>query len=142
MASPLVRRTVGVLSTLLVTAAAVVGLSGPAHAEDGYQYWHYFHLDGDAWAFAETGPADFVPEDGAVEGFRFGTSTMSQPIEPRADLAEVDFDGVCAGTEAADGEKRVAVVLDFGSDEDATVRRVAFAVKGPKSRRMVSVLAD
>ena len=117
MASPLVRRTAGFLSALLLAAAAVVGLAGPAQAEDGFQYWHYSHLQDGAWAFAETGPADFTPEDGAVEGYRFGTSTMSQPIEPRADLEEVNFDTVCAGTEAAEGEKRVAIVLDYGTDD-------------------------
>lgn len=117
MASQILRRIAGALSALLVTVVAVIGLAAPAHAETGYQYWHYFHLDGDTWAFSEVGPADFVPEDGDVEGFRFGTSTMSQPITPRADLAEVDFETVCGSTEAADGEKRVAIVLDFGTDE-------------------------
>lgn len=119
MASQITRRVVGTLSALLVTVVSVTALASPAHAEEGFKYWHYFHLDGDAWAFADTGPADFVPEDGAVEGFRFGTSTLSQPIEPRADLSEVTFDAVCEGTEAAAGEKRVALLLDFGTEDGA-----------------------
>jgi hypothetical protein len=117
VATLLPRRIVGILSTLLVATAAVAGLAAPAHAEDGYQYWNYFHLEGDTWAFSQVGPADYQPKDGDVEGFRYGTSTESQGIEPRADLEEVNFDSVCADTEAADDEKRVAVVLDYGTDE-------------------------
>lgn len=116
MASP-TRRLVGATASLLVALVATVGISAPAHAEDGYRYWNYFHLEDGAWAFSQVGPAEYQPEDGAVEGFRFGTSTMSQGIEPRADLGEVDFDAVCAGTEAPAGEKRVAVLLDYGTDE-------------------------
>jgi hypothetical protein len=117
LASTLPRRVAGTISSLLLAAFTVAALAGPAHAEDGYRYWHYFHLEGDTWTFSEVGAADYTPEDGTVEGFRFGTSTMSQPIEPRADLGEVDFDTVCADTEAADDEKRVAVLIDYGVDE-------------------------
>jgi hypothetical protein len=117
LASTLPRRVAGTISSLLLAAFAVAALAGPAHAEDGYRYWHYFHLEGSTWAFSEVGASDYTPEDGAVEGFRFGTSTMAQPIEPRADLDEVDFDTVCADTEAAEGEKRVAVLVDYGVEE-------------------------
>jgi hypothetical protein len=117
LASTLPRRIAGTISSLLLAAFAVAALAGPAHAEDGYRYWHYFHLEGNTWTFSEVGAAEHRPEDGAVEGFRFGTSTMAQPIEPRADLDEVSFDTVCADTDAADGEKRVAVVVDYGTDE-------------------------
>ena len=124
-ASPSIARR-AVLRTLLalvvpVLAAAglVLTTSAPAHAEAGYRYWNYAHLQGQEWVFADTGPGDFTPEDGAVEGWRYGTSTVSQGIFPRADLAEVSFDSVCEGAEAADGEKRVAVLVDFGTEEDA-----------------------
>jgi hypothetical protein len=118
LATSLSRRVVGALSTLLVATVTVAGLASPAHAEDGYRYWNYFHLEGDTWTFSEVGPADYQPEEGDVEGFRFGTSTVSQGIEPRADLAEVNFDTICAETEAGADEKRVAVVLDYGAPED------------------------
>ena len=118
MARQILHRTARALFAVLVATTASVALASPAQAEDGYQYWHYVHLQDGAWAMAETGPADHVAEDGDVEGFRFGTSTMSQPIQPRTD-DEVTFEAVCEGTEAAEGEKRVAVVLDFGTDEDA-----------------------
>jgi len=117
LATLTVRRIVGVISSLLLATVALAGLAGPAQAEEGFQYWNYFHLENDAWAFSEVGPAEYQPEDGSVEGFRFGTSTVSQGIEPRADLAEVNFDSVCADSDAAEGEKRVAVVLDYGTEE-------------------------
>ena len=114
MATLIRRRVVGILSALFVATVSVTALAVPAHAEDGYQYWNYFHLQGNAWAFSKVGPADYKPKDGDVEGFRYGTSTPAKGIEPRADLAKVSFDTVCGDTKAASGEKRVAVVLDFG----------------------------
>lgn len=111
-----IRRTISIL--LLALLALLVGAS-PSSAEDGYRYWNYSHLDGDAFVFAETGPAEFVPEDGAVEGWRFGTSTVSDGIEPRADLTEVSFDTVCGDSDAAADQKRVAVVIDYGTEADA-----------------------
>ena len=116
------RSLVALISTslsLFISLATVVALAAPAHAEDGYRYWNYSHLEGDTFEFAQTGPADFTPEDGAVEGWRFGTSTVSTGLEPRADLAEVSFDTVCRGTEAGAGQKRVALLIDYGVDADA-----------------------
>ncbi|HEU4511575.1 MAG TPA: SCO2322 family protein [Nocardioidaceae bacterium] len=114
MATLLPRRVVGAIITFFLAAVSVSAFAAPAHAEEGYQYWNYFHLEGDTWAFSQVGPADYQPKDGDVEGFRYGTSTTSQGIEPRADLSEVDFDAVCGDTEAAEGEKRVAVLVDYG----------------------------
>ncbi len=113
------RTLIALLLPLLAAAGLVLTTSAPAHAEAGYRYWNYAHLQGEEWAFADTGPGDFTPEDGAVEGWRYGTSTVSQGIYPRADLAEVSFDTVCEGAEAGDGEKRVAVLVDFGTEADA-----------------------
>ncbi len=116
MATLLPRRVVGFFSAFFVATATLAGLALPAHAAEGYQYWNYFHLQDDKWGFAQVGPAEYKPADGDVEGFRYGTSTASQGIEPRADLAKVDFDTVCADTDAAEGEKRVAVLLDYGTE--------------------------
>ncbi len=115
MAVSSLRRTVGALFSLLLASLVVTGLAGTAHADDGYEYWNYFHAQDGAWQFSDKGPAQVKPEDGSVEGFRYGVSTVSQGIEPRADLAEVDFDAVCEGVKAGDGEKQVAVLLDFGT---------------------------
>lgn len=121
MANSPLRRTVGVLSSLLLATLFVTGFAGTAHAKDGYRYWNYFHLSGSAWEFSQVGAADYDPQDGDVEGYRFGTSTVSDMdgIPPRADLDEVTFDAICADEEAAAGEKRIAVVLDYGTEADA-----------------------
>jgi len=113
------RTLLALVVSTLAAAGLVLTTSAPAHAEDGYRYWNYAHLQGEEWTFADTGPGDFTPEDGDVEGWRYGTSTVSQGIFPRADLTEVSFDTVCEGAEAGDGEKRVAVLVDFGTEEDA-----------------------
>jgi hypothetical protein len=113
------RRVVGVLLTALLSSLAALASASPAHAEDGFRYWNYSHLEGDAFEFAQTGPGDFTPKDGDVEGWRFGTSTVSTGIEPRADLGEVNFETVCGDVEAGTGEKRVAVLVDYGVAADA-----------------------
>jgi hypothetical protein len=147
LATLLPRRVVGAVSSLLVATAAVAGLAGPAQAEDGFQYWNYFHLENDAWAFSEVGPEEYQPEDGAVEGFRYGTSTVSQGIEPRADLDEVGFDTVCADTAAAEGEKRVAVLVDYGVDEGDGAppeprAECAVVADGASSQQVLDEVAD
>lgn len=119
MANSPLRRTVGVLSSLLLAALFVSGFAGAAHAKEGYRYWNYFHLTGQTWEFSQVGAGDYDPQDGDVEAYRFGTSTASQGITPRADLDEVTFDAICADEEAAAGEKRVAVVLDYGTTADS-----------------------
>lgn len=113
------RRPLGALVCLLLAAAVLLGTAGSASSVDGYRYWNYFHLQTGSWEFSQVGPAEFQPEDGAVEGYRFGTSTTAEGIPPRADLAEVNFDSICGGTQAGNGEKLVAVVLDYGTEADA-----------------------
>ena len=113
------RRVVGVLLTALLSVSAVLAGAGPSYAEDGFRYWNYSHLKGDTFEFAQTGPGDFTPKDGDVEGWRFGTSTVTTGIAPRADLATVNFDTVCGDFETATGEKRVAVLVDYGTAADA-----------------------
>jgi hypothetical protein len=113
------RPALAALIAVLASVFLVAGTAGSASAEDGYRYWNYSHLEGDTFAFAQTGPGDTTPKDGTVEGWRYGTSTTSQGVFPRADLTRVDFDTVCEGAEAADGQKRVAVLIDFGTEADA-----------------------
>jgi hypothetical protein len=119
--STILRRIAGTLSSLLVAAFVVTGFSGTAHAADGFKYWNYFHLDNDAWAFSQVGSSDYRPADGTVEGYRFGTTTSSDKdgLPPRADLSEVNFDTICGAEEAAAGQKRVGVVIDYGTEADA-----------------------
>lgn len=119
MATSVIRRTLGVFASLLLAGLIVSGYAGTAHAADGYKYWNYYHAKGTTWEFSQVGAGDFVPKDGAVEAYRFGTSTPKDTITPRVDLTEVGFGDICADEEAAAGEKRVGVLLDYGTEADA-----------------------
>nr|WP_037800191.1 SCO2322 family protein [Streptomyces ochraceiscleroticus] len=106
----------------MALAGAATGLAAaPAHAEE-YRYWSFWTADtathgGGGWTYATEGPSTARPADGGVAGFRFTVSADSaRAAKPRA---AADFDAVCGGTKAADGRKRVAVVLDFGTAADA-----------------------
>ncbi|MFE6893755.1 SCO2322 family protein [Streptomyces sp. NPDC057694] len=102
----------------LVLLAAVLGLSVAAPAQAaGYRYWSFWENDGGSWTYATMGPSQSTPSDGDVEGFRFAVSADSKDAtKPRG---AADFGAVCDGTAARDGKKRVAVVIDFGTAEDA-----------------------
>ncbi|HET9500477.1 MAG TPA: SCO2322 family protein [Marmoricola sp.] len=113
------RRTLGALCSLLIAFLVVAGSGGAAHAADGYRYWNYFHLQDGSWAFSQVGPGDYELKDGAVEGYRYGTSLTADGLPPRADLAKVSFDTVCEGTEAGADQIRVAVLIDYGTEADA-----------------------
>ncbi|HEU5045301.1 MAG TPA: SCO2322 family protein, partial [Nocardioidaceae bacterium] len=93
--------------------------AGAANAATGYRYWNYFHVQNGQYAFAKTGAGDYTPKNGAVEAYRYGTSTTSKGIPPRADLSKYDFAAICKGTKAASGQKRVAVIIDYGTKADA-----------------------
>ncbi|MFF7077666.1 SCO2322 family protein [Streptomyces lavendulae] len=107
------RTTAAVLLGLLLTLIA----ASPALAA-GYRYWSFWDGAGGTWAYATQGPSTARPADGTVLGFRFSVSkdAAAEAARPRA---AADFEAVCAGTAAADGKKRVALVLDFGVPEDA-----------------------
>jgi hypothetical protein len=114
------RRTAPLALTLLAplaAALALVGLAAPAQAQS-FRYWGYYTADGSGgdWGFAQVGPAEAVPADGAVEGWRYAVTGEASSRFPRA---EADFALLCAGVEAEEGSKRVGVVIDYGTDEDA-----------------------
>ena len=106
------RATVLFLATLLPLLAG----AGQAQAV-GYRYWSFWEQNGTAWTYATQGPSLVRPSDGDVQGFRFSVSTDSaDAAKPRG---TADFDTICAKTPAADGRKRVALVIDFGTPADA-----------------------
>lgn len=112
----------GTLSRLvLVTLAALALLVAPlgtgvARAEDGYRYWGYYQLTDGEWTFATEAPGATTVEDGALEGWRYAVSGMTSVRPPRATPT---FEEVCSKVRPVDGEKRVAVVIDPGTAEDA-----------------------
>ena len=99
---------------ILVTAAGAF-VAAPAQAA-AYRYWGYFHLTKGAWAFAQTGPAQVIPADGTVDGWRFAVADESSIRTPRATPT---FDALCAGTATKAGTKRVGLVIDYGRPADS-----------------------
>ncbi|MEU5098366.1 SCO2322 family protein [Streptomyces sp. NPDC020996] len=106
------RRLAVLLTTVLLTLAA----TGQARAT-GYRYWSFWESEAGRWTYATQGPATARPADGAVQGFRFAVSEDSgDAAKPRG---AASFSMICARTPAREGEKRVALVLDFGTAADA-----------------------
>ncbi|NED98318.1 hypothetical protein G1H11_23740 [Phytoactinopolyspora alkaliphila] len=105
------RMALAVLAAVLLPVA----VAGTAEA-DSYRFWGYYQWADGEWAFAPTGPADTTPEDGAIEGWRFAVGGESATRFPRT--GDV-FEEICGGAAAEDSEKRVAVVIDYGTPEDA-----------------------
>ncbi|MGJ3508981.1 SCO2322 family protein [Enemella sp. A6] len=106
------RRT---LLAALAAIAVLLGAAGTAQAEDGYRFWGYYTWTGQEWTFATVGAHENIPEDGSVEGWRYAVSGNT----PRLPRAKPDFDTICAGVPGEDGKKRIAVVIDYGTDSDA-----------------------
>ncbi|ALV35980.1 SCO2322 family protein [Streptomyces sp. CdTB01] len=106
------RRAVLVLTTLFLT----LGLAAPAGAT-GYRYWSFWTYDSGRWTYATQGPATARPSDGDVQGFRFAVSEDSgDAAKPRGTTS---FATICARTPAVRGEKRIALLIDFGTAKDA-----------------------
>lgn len=107
---------------LFLAGFTLVGTAGSASAaDDPARFWMYYSVVDDEFvAYLDKGVGATNPADGSVEAFRYGTSTEFPPhIAPRADVAEVSFEEVCGHVDAKDGQKRVAVVIDFGVEQDA-----------------------
>ena len=108
------------LVTLLLAGFVSIGTAPSAQAADVYRYWAYFTVKDGAFVAQQTGPAGADPKDGDIEGYRYAApANFEKPNLPRADLGEVTFDAVCGDKTAEAGQKRVAVLLDFGVDSDA-----------------------
>jgi hypothetical protein len=102
--------------TATIALVALAALPPAAQAQgDVFRFWGYYQWTDGAWAFAPVGPAEAAPAEGAIEGWRFAVAGA----EPRVPRADGDFELICGSTEAADGQKRVAVVIDFGSEADS-----------------------
>jgi hypothetical protein len=113
----LIARRSGAAALVCVVAALTLVLPAPAAQAAAYRYWGYYTWTDGAWTFAQTGPDQSEPADGSVEGWRFAVTTEAG--SPRVPRADGDFDAICAGTAAAEGRKRVAVVVDAGLPSDA-----------------------
>jgi hypothetical protein len=111
------------LLALLLSAFAgslVLGVAAPAQAADYYRSWTFFNVEDGKYVVSMVGVAGVTPADGSVEAYRYAApADFNKPNLPRLDLATITFDSVCADTAAVDGQKRVAVLVDFGVTEDS-----------------------
>ncbi|MFE6171802.1 SCO2322 family protein [Streptomyces sp. NPDC056464] len=110
------RALVRALAPLLAALVLVTGAAQAAQAT-GYRYWSFWERDSGTWTYATQGPSLARPSDRDVQGFRFAVSADSKDAAQPRGAAE--FAVICARTPAQDGEKRVALVIDFGSAADA-----------------------
>ena len=108
-------RAIAALAAALLALGTVLVAAAPASAE-AFRYWGYYSADGTAWAFAQAGPADAVPAEGSIEGWRFAVADETSTRYPRA---TPDFETLCGSATAEGGQKRVGVVIDYGTTEDA-----------------------
>lgn len=115
-ASSLPARWRAFLAVFLVVVWVTPLGAGVAHAEDGYRFWGYYQRIDNEWRFSEEGSGTYVPEDGGVEGWRHAVAGMNTQRPPRATPA---FNEICGKVRPQDGSKRVAVVVDPGTPEDA-----------------------
>jgi hypothetical protein len=106
-------RRLGALAVLIGLGLAVL-VPAAANAA-AYRYWGYYQLTGGTWTFATQGPDQTNPADGSVEGWRFAVGGEETSRFPRATPAFAD---ICGDSVADTGEKRVAVVIDYGRPAD------------------------
>ncbi|TCC51318.1 hypothetical protein E0H75_14475 [Kribbella capetownensis] len=109
------QRTLRLVLSLLAGLLLAGTVATSAQAEDGYRFWGYYQWTAGKWAFAQKGADVVVPADGAVEGWRFAVGGAA----PRMPRAAGDFEAICGKTPAETGKKRVALVVDPGTPEDA-----------------------
>jgi hypothetical protein len=109
-------RTVRLVLATLAGFLLAGTVATTAQAEDGYRFWGYYQWSSGQWAFSQKGSDAVVPADGAVEGWRYAVGGA----KPRVPRAAGDFDAICGKTPAETGKKRVALVVDPGTPEDAT----------------------
>lgn len=106
------------LALPMATAWTVSG--APIAQATMYRYWTYWWAQGSTWTFATAGPASALPEDGSVQGWRFGIAGLTGGAKkaPAVDPSDA-FARACATTPTQQGRKRVALVIDPGIPEHA-----------------------
>lgn len=114
-----------------LSALALAGVLGvvalPAEASTAYRYWSYWNAETSStqWQYSTEGSGTRIPADGAVEGWRFGIAGDAARIQPSV---LPDFASICAGVEAPQDGKRVALVIDPGTSEEAPEGQLPGAV--------------
>ena len=113
--SALARSTTSAALTA-AAVAVVVGLPASAAQATSYRYWSYWTGGSGSWTFSSQGAAR-LPGDGTVDGWRFAVSdAVGSTTTPRSSS---DFGAICGSTDPVAGMKRVGLVVDYGTTDDA-----------------------
>ncbi len=111
-------RAVRTAALIVAIAVASISCAVPAQASSSYRYWSYWKSVDSTWQFANEGAGTYRPKDGSVQGWRFaiseGANSSTRP--PRSNLT---FDQICQGVQAEPGQRRVGLVIDYGTTADA-----------------------
>ena len=115
-------RTRAVLAAATLVVAAVLPVLGAGSAQAAtYRYWTYWWGDHTGvtshtgWKFASVGPSGQNVSDQAVIGWRFATTSAAGTTKPRTSSS---YSSLCSDAKPANGDVRVAVIVDFGSTSD------------------------
>lgn len=111
-------RPARIAALIVAIAVASISCAVPAQAASSYRYWSYWKSVDSTWQFANEGAGTYRPKDGSVQGWRFaiseGANSSTRP--PRSNLT---FDQICQGVQAEPGQRRVGLVIDYGTTADA-----------------------
>jgi hypothetical protein len=120
------RKLSGVLSLALLITASITLSPTASAADKGWRYWGYYQAAPGAktWTAALTGPTVDI-KDGAVEGWSFVFS--SDDVPSIAPAIKPNFVAICGKVKADKDTKRIALVIDFGSQ--------SYAPKGEKIQK-------
>jgi hypothetical protein len=127
------RPTALVAAVLSAALLALLTVAAAPASATAYRYWAFWSFTGSAWSYQTQGPNTNVPADGSVDGWRFGVSEDSaHALRPRPSVTP-SFAQLCAKTPAVSGKKRVALVIDPGTDTGAPTERGTCAVLDPQA---------
>ncbi len=118
--TPAVAMPVTAVETSPPTTAASASPSASAVGTPNalYVFWSEWTTPGSGnWAFSQPGAASQTPANGSVQGFRYGVG--SNPIMSEQPRTEGNFAAICGGSAPPSGQKRVAVVIDYGTAVEA-----------------------
>lgn len=111
-------RSARIAALIVATTVVLMGSAVPAQAASSYRYWSYWKNVGGTWQFSDKGAGTYRPIDGSVQGWRFaiseGANSSTRP--PRSNLT---FDQICQGVQAETGQRRIGLVIDYGTTADA-----------------------
>lgn len=138
---------------VLVGCAVTAALIGAptAHAEGLTRYWSYWNGSDGAWSYATQGAGTTIPRNGDVESWSFVVSEgMTDAAGPPATNPNEIWQEACGTAEPSEGQKAVAVVLDFGTADIAPAGETPPAPKtecavvdgGANGFQILSAVAD